>query len=131
MVVSARGRTVPDGRSKEIRAPEGAQVRRIHVREAPFVRAGAPLVDLDPLVALADQDRLRRELEEAQLAVVRLEALLDAPCSPGVALGAFKRPDRVADDLVGLHRRQLTSTRRQASAVVVQSASADLSEARR
>ena len=75
IVATAQGKIIPSDRVKIIQPLEIGVVRRIYVREGQRVRAGAPLIDLDPTATRADLGRLEMELTAARLDKVRLEQL--------------------------------------------------------
>jgi len=76
IVVSAQGRVSASGKSKVIQPLEAGVVKAIAVRDGQAVKAGDVLVELDATASLADRDRLRREAQETQADVLRLQALL-------------------------------------------------------
>jgi len=87
VVASAQGRITPQGRVKVIQAADQGVVRAIHVEEGDTVRAGQPLLDLDPAFTEADMGQLRQGLLAAQLEQARARALLG---------GGFAAPAGVA-----------------------------------
>ena len=80
---SAPGRLMPVGDVKTIQPVETGVVRRIRVQDGDHVRAGQVLIELDPTQTGADQDRLKRDLLQAELDVARLTALKQAATSGG------------------------------------------------
>ena len=72
-VAVAQGRIVPGGRVRLIQPVEVGVVRAIHVREGQRVRAGDPLVDLDPTESEVDLDRTRRVLAESRMEFARAD----------------------------------------------------------
>lgn len=78
IVASARGKLVPDDRSKTIQSMETASVRAILVRDGQRVAAGDLLIELDATLARADGTRLAADLEVARLEAARARALLTA-----------------------------------------------------
>lgn len=76
IVAVAQGRVVPQGRTKVVQPLEIGVVRAIHVKDGDHVKAGQPLIDLDPTDASADVDRLEREFMARSLDVTRLDSLL-------------------------------------------------------
>ncbi len=78
VVAVAQGKIIPDDRTKTIQAPELAVIRKILVRDGQLVKAGDSLVELDATVAGADAKRLDAELEAAELALARAQALYEA-----------------------------------------------------
>jgi hemolysin D len=76
IVAVAEGRIIPSGRLQSIEANEPGLVRSIHVREGAQVRAGDPLVSLDPTFVAADVGAAVAEFSQAALAAARAGALL-------------------------------------------------------
>lgn len=76
VVVSAPGKIKPASHTKVVQPLENGIVTAIHVRDGQRVRAGDPLIDLDPTSTQADRDRLARDAVEARLDVLRLSALV-------------------------------------------------------
>jgi hemolysin D len=76
VVISAPGKIKPSSHTKVIQPLENGIVTAIHVRDGQRVRAGEPLIDLDPTSTQADRDRLARDALEARLDVLRLSALV-------------------------------------------------------
>ena len=66
-VAVAHGQVVPSGRVKRIQPLEVGVVREIHVREGQRVRAGHPLVDLDPTDSEVNLDQTRKVLEMSRM----------------------------------------------------------------
>jgi hemolysin D len=77
IVAIAEGRVIPLGRLQSIEAAEPGTVREIHVREGAKVKAGDPLVSLDPTFVTADVGAALAEFDQATLAAARGRALLD------------------------------------------------------
>ena len=97
IVVSAQGRVIPGGKSKVVQPLEAGIVRRIAVHDGQAVKAGDVLIELDPTVAAADQQRLRREQWEGAAEVARSEALLHGrPFEPPSDLPADLRANALA-----------------------------------
>ncbi|MGY0793132.1 HlyD family type I secretion periplasmic adaptor subunit [Azospirillum argentinense] len=96
IVVPAQGTLVPSGRVKVIQPPEQRVVRRILVSEGQRVAAGDMLLEFDTTDALADRDRIAKELVAAQLRAARLRAALAGTESFTVPEGA--EPARAADE---------------------------------
>jgi hemolysin D len=76
IVAVAQGKVVPQGRTKVVQPLEMGVVRAIHVQDGDHVKAGQPLIDLDPTDASADHERLDRERAARALDVARLDTLL-------------------------------------------------------
>ena len=66
----------PSGRSKLIQPLETGVIGAIHVRDGQKVRAGDVLIELDPTMTDAEQERFQSELTSAQIEVARLRAAL-------------------------------------------------------
>jgi len=75
ILATAPGRLAPAGEVKVIQPLNSGIVRAIHVQDGDHVRAGQPLIDLDPTEPGADRQRLGDELVQAQFDVARLSAL--------------------------------------------------------
>ncbi|GAA5181131.1 HlyD family type I secretion periplasmic adaptor subunit [Niveibacterium umoris] len=78
IVAVASGKIVPSGYSKTIQSPELAVVRRIHVENGQFVKAGETLVELDATGAESDRDRAMQAWVAARLAAARAATLVEA-----------------------------------------------------
>jgi hemolysin D len=89
IVASATGKIVASGRSKVIQPFETSVVRAIHVSDGQLVKAGEPLVELDPTLNNAEASRLRSDLLSAQLDMARLKAALVGEGDP---MAAFVPP---------------------------------------
>lgn len=78
VVASAPGKLVPADDVKLIQPGAAGIVHAILVRDGQRVRAGQPLVELDPTVSNADTAQASKALETAQLDAARLRAVLSA-----------------------------------------------------
>lgn len=76
IVVTAQGKVSASGKSKVIQPLDAGVVKAIAVRDGQTVKAGDVLLELDATATLADRDRLQREMQETQMDVFRLNALL-------------------------------------------------------
>ncbi|HET6523956.1 HlyD family type I secretion periplasmic adaptor subunit [Sphingopyxis sp.] len=108
VVASAPGKLVPADDVKLIQPGAAGIVRTILVRDGQTVRAGQPLVELDPTVSDADAAQARKALETAELDAARLRAILSALDGQGLRFTppAGTSPE-VADTQVALARAQL------------------------
>ncbi|GAB6041681.1 HlyD family type I secretion periplasmic adaptor subunit [Endothiovibrio diazotrophicus] len=102
IVASAPGRIIPSGRVKVIQPAETGIVQEIHVEEGQRVAAGDPLIDLDPTLDRADQQRLENDLSAATLERATLQALADTDDETPPRL---QLADTLPADQRALHRR--------------------------
>jgi hemolysin D len=77
IVAVAPGKIVPSSRVKVIQPVGIGRVRAIHVTDGQSVVAGQPLIELDPTLADADQERLQQDVHAKALELARLEAFSD------------------------------------------------------
>src|SRR5215471_7843471 len=76
IVATAPGKIIPSGRSKVIQPFETGVVRAVHVHDGQVVKAGEPLIELDPTINEAESKHYQSDLIAAQLDVARLRAEL-------------------------------------------------------
>ena len=76
IVATATGRLVPSGQIKLIQPFKIGVVKKITVADGDHVAAGDVLIELDPTTGTADQDRIARDLMQAELDIARLRASL-------------------------------------------------------
>jgi hemolysin D len=103
IVASAKGKIVPNGRSKIIQPFETGVVRAIDVHDGQVVKAGETLIELDPTMNDAEWKHYQTDLVAAQLEVARLEAEL----ADGDPLANFKPPTDAPAALVAVQRQFL------------------------
>jgi len=96
VVASAPGRLMPADDVKLIQPGETGIVHAILVQDGQSVRAGQPLVELDPTVSNADTAQASKALETAQLDAARLRAVLSALDGHGLR---FTPPPGTAPDI--------------------------------
>lgn len=96
-VAIAQGRIITGERVKLVQPLEIGKVRSILVEENQFVRAGQPLIVLDPTEQVADRDRLQRDLLSTRLDAARYRAMTQ---TPETAIGSFSPPDTEKTELV-------------------------------
>ena len=106
IVATATGKIVPGGRTKLIQPFETGVVRAIQVRDGQTVKAGDVLIELDPTMTEADQERQKGDLLAAELEVARLQAALAAD-----PLAAFRAPPNASPAEIEMHRQFLISQR--------------------
>ncbi|WP_027144697.1 HlyD family type I secretion periplasmic adaptor subunit [Mesorhizobium sp. WSM3626] len=104
IVATATGKIVPDGRTKLIQPLESGVVRAINVRDGQSVKAGDVLIELDPTITEADEERQKSDLISAQLDVARLRAALAED-----PLAAFRPPQSADGAEIQMHRQFLIS----------------------
>jgi hemolysin D len=104
IVATATGKIVPDGRTKLIQPLESGVVRAINVRDGQSVKAGDVLIELDPTITEADEERQKNDLISAELDVARLRAALAED-----PLAAFRPPQRADGAEIETHRQFLIS----------------------
>jgi membrane fusion protein, hemolysin D len=103
IVASAKGKIIPSGRTKVIQPFETGVVRAIRVHDGQDVKAGDPLIELDPTINDAEWKHYQSDLIVAQLDVARLQAEL----SDGDPLEAFNPPQDAPAALTALQRKFL------------------------
>ncbi len=112
VVASAPGKLVPADDVKLIQPGAGGIVHAILVRDGQRVRAGQPLVELDPTVSDADAAQAGKALETAMLDAARLRAILSALDGHGLS---FNPPAGTTADVaatqLALARAQLAEIR--------------------
>ncbi|OKO86063.1 hemolysin secretion protein D [Bradyrhizobium sp. NAS80.1] len=111
IVATATGKIVPGGRTKLIQPFETGVVRAIHVRDGQTVKAGDVLIELDPTMTEADQERQRSDLLAAELDAARLRAALAED-----PLAAFRPPQGASAAEIEMHRQFLISQRSEQNA---------------
>jgi hemolysin D len=111
IVATATGKIVPGGRTKLIQPFETGVVRAIHVRDGQSVKAGDVLIELDPTMTDADQERQRSDLVATELDVARLRAALAED-----PLAAFRPPQSAGAAEIEMHRQFLISQRAEQNA---------------
>jgi hemolysin D len=111
IVATATGKIVPGGRTKLIQPFETGVVRAIHVRDGQSVKAGDVLIELDPTMTDADQERQRSDLVATELDVARLRAALAED-----PLAAFRPPQSASAAEIEMHRQFLISQRAEQNA---------------
>lgn len=108
IVVTAQGKVIPSQRVKTVQPLEIGVVKAIHVRDGQSVKAGEPLIDLDPTQASADATRLAREHEEVELELLRLQTLSNASLEI-TQPPTLRLPEQTAAELAALQRNALRS----------------------
>jgi hemolysin D len=104
IVASATGKIVPSGRTKVIQPFETGVVRAIHVVDGQTVKAGDPLIELDPTMNAAEGAHLKSDLLASQLEVARLRAALADDDNP---LAHFEPPPEASALQIATQRQFL------------------------
>ena len=91
---------------KLIQPVEVGVVREIHVRDGQRVRAGDPLVDLDPTESEVDLEQTRRVLEESRMEYAEADFGLRHLMGEAVSL---ERPEGVDEAVFEVQRERLVS----------------------
>ncbi len=73
----AEGKIIPAGQVKTVQVKNKGIIREIKVKEGDYVKAGDPLVVLDPTSSNADYDSLKKRAAYFALDIKRLEAELE------------------------------------------------------
>ena len=111
IVATATGKIVPGGRTKLVQPFETGVVRAIHVRDGQTVKAGDVLIELDPTMTEADNERQKSDHIAAELDVARLRAALAED-----PLAAFRPPQSANAAEIEMHRQFLISQRAEQNA---------------
>jgi hemolysin D len=119
VVATAQGKVIPRGRVKVLQAADAGVVRAIHVVDGQIVRAGEPLIVLDPTATEADAAQARESLFVAEIDRARARSLVSASTGGRTAFaGPESMPKEFAtmqEDLVAAriaeHRTALQSLR--------------------
>jgi hemolysin D len=122
IVAIAQGRVIAAGRSKVIQPLSAGVVRAVHVRDGQAVKAGDPLVELDPTEADAEFRQTEAALADALLNQARLAALVADMRHPQAA---FQPPPDANPRAVEAQRQQMDSRAREI-ATQLSGADADL-----
>jgi hemolysin D len=78
IVAAAQGKVIPRGRVRIIQAADAGVVRTIHVVDGQTVRAGEPLIALDPTLSEADAVQARESAFVAAIDRARAQTLVEA-----------------------------------------------------
>jgi hemolysin D len=103
IVATSQGRLAPNGNTKIVQPLDSGIVKEILVQDGDHIRAGDVLIRLDAVVALADRDRIARDLMTAELDVARLTAL-SRETEPRKVMAAFAAPRGAPPDDVEMAR---------------------------
>jgi len=101
-VAVASGQIVPVSRVQIVQPIESGVIRQIHVRDGQHVKAGDPLIELDPTETDASIAAQRAELAKAKIDAAIADALLATDPA-----AAFEAPDGVPPLLIEAARLQV------------------------
>lgn len=111
IVAVAPGKIIPSDRVKVIQPVATGQVRAIHVRDGQQVKQGELLIELDPTIALAERDRLAKQLQDDEAALDRHRLfagwLQNGQRSNGKLAVGLQRT--LLDQLIAEHRAKLAA----------------------
>jgi hemolysin D len=84
VVVSAKGQVIPDGQVKILQPLDTGIIRQILVKEGDYVKAGQPVVEIDPSTVDPARESTAKNLSYAKLEMGRIAASLGSGSfSPG------------------------------------------------
>ncbi|MEK4327858.1 HlyD family type I secretion periplasmic adaptor subunit [Paenibacillus sp. FSL R7-0312] len=83
-VATARGKVIPDGRTKVLQPLEGGTIKAVLVKEGEHVSEGQVLVELDSTTSTADIQELDKQIYVARLQKAMLEAELKGAAFKGL-----------------------------------------------
>lgn len=125
VVASAPGKLVPADSVKLIQPADNGIVRAILVQDGQRVRAGQPLIQLDPTVSTAEAEQARKALEASELDAARTRAILSALDGKGLV---FTSPPGTATEIaatqIALARAQLADIQAKAGSSVARRSAA-------
>jgi hemolysin D len=111
IVAVAPGKVIPSDRVKVIQPVATGQVRAIHVRDGQEVKQGQTLIELDPTIALAERDRLAKQLRDEEAALDRQQLfaswLHNGQRSNGRLAAGLQRT--LLDQFIAEHRAKLAA----------------------
>ena len=102
VVASAPGQIIPASNVKLVQPATGGIVHAILVSDGQHVRAGQPLVEMDPTLSSADVEEVRKTLETARLSAARDRAILNALDGKGFS---FATPPDTSPEAAEMFRR--------------------------
>ncbi|MEK4297415.1 HlyD family type I secretion periplasmic adaptor subunit [Paenibacillus sp. FSL R5-0914] len=86
-VAVARGKVIPDGRTKVLQPLEGGTIKEVLVTEGEHVQKGQLLIELDSTTSEADIQEMAKQLYVAKLQKAMLEAELEGKSFEGLEQG--------------------------------------------
>ena len=95
VVASANGKLIPADSVKLIQPADSGVVRAILVHDGQRVRAGQPLIQLDPTISTAEAEQAKKALETSELDAARSRAVLSAlePVERGAGVRRLGQPE--------------------------------------
>lgn len=101
LIATAPGKVVPVGRTKVVQAFAEGSVQKILVDDGTAVRAGQPLILLDPTLARADWNRYRDQVMRDALDIARLSALITPPAADSDPFAGVDAPPQAIAEARG------------------------------
>jgi hemolysin D len=115
IVAVGQGKIIPSDYSKVIQPLESGVIKAIHVRNGQTVKRGDVLIELDPTVVNAEEERLTNEQLSAKVEAARLSALLKGKARLEAPKGADPRfvslQQQMLQDQLSEHEARLESAR--------------------
>jgi len=106
IVAVAQGKVVSEGQTKTLEAPETGIVREIFIKNGDKVKAGDVLLKLDPTIASADSETVRKERQQAELRAAIAKGVIKYLDTGEVE---FVPPKETPTHIVTVSERQLQS----------------------
>jgi hemolysin D len=104
VVAAAQGKIIPRGHVKVIQAADVGVVRAIHVVDGATVRAGQPLIVLDPTSTEAEATQARESLAVASIDRARAQALVNASSGGSADSMRFEAPAQTARSVIEIQQ---------------------------
>ena len=102
-VAVARGKVIPDGRTKVLQPLEGGTIKEVLVTEGEHVEKGQLLIELDSTTSEADIQEMAKQLYVAKLQKAMLEAELAGKAFEGIEQGETPPAGSTIDEEEVLH----------------------------
>jgi hemolysin D len=109
VVVSARGKVIPDGETKIIQPLETGVIRKILIKEGDFVKKGQTLIEIDTSTTKPQIESMKANLEYINLERKRLNA-----ASRGHSFGSSQKEEEQTQ--LGLYQSSVADLRNQLQA---------------
>lgn len=107
VVITARGKVIPDGEVKVLQALTPGVVKKILVRECEYVTTGQVLMEIDPASIEPEIDSIKMRVSELNLELERLDALLHKSSFVPATQGSSQESVNVQQDVYqAIHEAQ-------------------------